>query len=317
MRYYSIGQILLVVILTACTTDLSKQTQKDSSLPSEFELVKDVIYGHDFGMAMTFDVYIPTNPNGAGVILTNSGGWRSPYDTFKIKDNGKYRFTSDKEMSETDTWHVLSPKALVSNGYTVFEVRHGSEPKFQMSEIALHVRRAVRYIEHHAGEYHVDKNRIGLWGGSASGHLSLLIGLTPEIALPDATEEWERTRSSIAAIAVFAAPADLTRFVSDNPKELENRPVLRMKNEQFQEYSPVTYASKDDPPTLIMHGNADNGVPLIQGELMYSQLQQAGVESHFSIFENTTHSPTIEQAKRGVAEALAWFDKYLEKKSKN
>ncbi|OZV70107.1 alpha/beta hydrolase [Winogradskyella aurantia] len=317
MRHYSILQILILIIITSCNTETSKQTPKGISLPSDFGLIKDVIYGHDYGMAMTFDVYVPQNPNGAGVILTNSGGWTSPYDTFKIEENGKYRYTTDKEMSQMNTWHVLSPKALVSNGYTVFEVRHGSQPKFLMSEIALHIRRAVKFIIHHAVDYNLDTNRIGLWGGSASGHLSLLIGLTPEIALIDAKEEWEQTRSSISAIAVFAAPADLGKFVSDNPKELENRPVLRMKDEQFQEYAPVTYASKDDPPTLIMHGNADKVVPLIQGQLMYSALQQAGVESHFIVFENTTHSPTVEQARRGVDEALAWFDKHLGNKSKD
>lgn len=311
MKQYSIVIILLVLITATCKTVRANQTHKQFSLPSDFELIKDVIYGHDFGLAMTFDVYVPQNPNGAGVILTNSGGWKSPYDTFKIEDNGKYRFTTDKEMFEMNTWHVLSPKVLVSNGYTVFEVRHGSEPKFQMPEIASHVRRAVRFIEHHAADYNVDKNRIGLWGGSASGHLSLLIGLTPEMTVIDSNEEWQLTRSSISAIAVFAAPTDLGKFVSDNPEELEKRPVLRMKDEQFQEYSPITYPSKGDPPTLIMHGNADKVVPLVQGELMYSALQQAGVESHFLIFENTTHTPTVEQATRGVDEALAWFDKYL------
>jgi dipeptidyl aminopeptidase/acylaminoacyl peptidase len=50
---------------------------------------------------------------------------------------------------------------------------------------------------------------------------------------------------------------------------------------------------------------------------MYSALQQVGVESNFLVFENTSHSPTIEQARRGVDEALKWFDKYLVNKSKN
>lgn len=39
-----------------------------------------VVSGHDFGMAMTFDVYVPPKPNGAG--------WRSPYDIYKTLDAG-------------------------------------------------------------------------------------------------------------------------------------------------------------------------------------------------------------------------------------
>ncbi|MFT6679683.1 MAG: acetyl esterase/lipase, partial [Granulosicoccus sp.] len=266
-----------------------------------------------FGMAMTFDIYIPSKPNGAGVILTNSGGWESPYDTFKIQDNGTYRFATDEEMTESKTYHILNPKKLVLNGYTVFEVRHGSRPKFEMSEIVSHVRRAVRFIKHNSSGYGVDKTRIGLWGGSASGHLSLLIGLSPEVPLSDAKLDWKKKRADVAAIAVFAAPSDLDKMVLNNPKTWGKSDFLKLSTEQYREFSPVNYASKNDPPTLIMHGNTDALVPFVQGELMYSKLQEEGVLSNFIKFEKTNHSPTLEQASKGVDEALAWFDRYLSK----
>jgi predicted esterase len=311
MKYPLIISILILITTVSCDVNKSEQSQVKKSPIPDFELIKDVVYGHEFGMAMTFDVYVPLKPNGAGIILTNSAGWRSPFDKFTVLENGQYRFATDQEMTESETWHILNPKQLVLNGYTVFEVRHGSQPKFVMSEIVSHVRRAVRFIRHNSKDYGVDKNRIGLWGGSASGHLSLLIGLSPEVPLLDVKEEWEKEYAQIAAIAVFASPADLGKMILDNPKELENRPVLRMENQQYKDFSPVTYASKDDPPTLIMHGNTDKEVPLVQGELMYSKLQKEGVKSKFIEFEKTNHSPTLKQASKGVEEALAWFNKYL------
>jgi dipeptidyl aminopeptidase/acylaminoacyl peptidase len=60
-----------------------------------------------------------------------------------------------------------------------------------------------------------------------------------------------------------------------------------------------------------MHGNADDTVPIVQGELMFEALQSAGVESAFIAFDETSHSPTLEQAEQGVATALEWFEKYL------
>jgi hypothetical protein len=36
----------------------------------------DVVYGHKDGLALTFDVYHPARPNGAGVISIVSGGWQ-------------------------------------------------------------------------------------------------------------------------------------------------------------------------------------------------------------------------------------------------
>lgn len=263
-------------------------------------------------MAMTFDVYLPDKPNGAGIILINSGGWKSPVDTFRVQEQGKYRFTTDEEMFKMKTWHILSPKKLISNGYTVFEVRHGSVPKYKMNEIVSHVRRAVRFIRNHAQEYGVNKTKIGLWGGSASGHLALLIGLTPELALRNAKQEWEMEPCPVAAIVAFASPTDLKKFVMDGPEKMERVPALRMESEEYIEYSPITFASKDDPPTLIMHGNKDEEVPLAQGTLMYAALKKAGVVSKFIEFPLTTHTPTLEQATKGVDDALAWFNKYLQ-----
>ena len=311
MKHKLIISILILFTAVGCDSNKSKQATVDKYSIPDFKLIKDVVYGHEFGMAMTFDVYIPSKPNGAGVILTNSGGWESPYDTFKIQDNGTYRFATDEEMTKSETYHILSPKKLVLNGYTVFEVRHGSRRKFEMSEIVSHVRRAVRFIKHNSLDYGVDKTRLGLWGGSASGHLSLLIGLSPEVPLFDAKLDWEKNHADVAAIAVFAAPSDLGKMVLNNPKTWGKRAFLKLSTEQYREFSPVNYASKNDPPTLIMHGDIDKTVPFIQGELMYSKLQEEEVKSNFIEFENTSHSPTIGQASKGVDEALAWFDKHL------
>lgn len=303
--------MLRLLLLLASGVFFSTAFSEQGPDEVEANVIADVVYGHDYGMAMTFDVYLPSTPNGAGVILINSGGWKSPIDTFKVRSDDTYRYATNDEMSESHSWHVLSPRLLVTNGFTVFEVRHGSAPKFEMKEIVSHVRRAVRFISHHAIDYGVDATRVGMWGGSASGHLSLLVGSSSEIDLETTSHDWEETPAKVSAIVVFATPTDLARFVTDNPEELENLPVLRLSKEQFLEFSPVTYVTPNDPPTLIMHGNADEAVPIVQGELMFEALQSAGVESSFIEFDKTSHSPTLEQAERGVAAALEWFEKYL------
>ena len=112
----------ILILFTAVSCDGNKSEQaivEKSSIP-DFELIEDVVYGHEFGMAMTFDVYVPSKPNGAGVILINSAGWRSPIDKFTVLEDGQYRFATDEEMTESETWHILNPKQLVLNGYTVF-----------------------------------------------------------------------------------------------------------------------------------------------------------------------------------------------------
>jgi hypothetical protein len=63
-------------------------------------------------------------------------------------------------MFKADSWHVLSPRKLVLNDFIVFEVQHGSEPKFEMPELVPHLRRAVRFITHKAGDYGVESQYI-------------------------------------------------------------------------------------------------------------------------------------------------------------
>jgi len=305
--------VLLVVLLAAsaligCAADEATERANSQSADSGPSITTDVIYGHDFGMALTFNVYGPRESNGAGVILTNSGGWNSPSDEFIVKDGDAWRFGTEEEMAALGVWQILNPEALVEAGFTVFDVRHGSQPKFLMPEIVSHVRQAVRFIKSNAAEYGVDSERLGLWGGSASGHLSLLVGASPEVT-PDGFEEtWPADATSVAAIVAFAAPTDLVRFKTESSFD---RPVLRLPEEELRRFSPVTYATPDDPPTLVMHGNTDDVVPIVQGRLMYDALVAAGAEVEFSEFDSTSHGPTPEQARRGVEEARAWFEKYL------
>jgi hypothetical protein len=82
-------RILLLLTLAVCFSSAFSDQASD-----EVAVIDDVVYGHDFGMAMTFDVYIPSNPNGAGVILINSGGWESPFDTFKVWTGDTYRYAT-------------------------------------------------------------------------------------------------------------------------------------------------------------------------------------------------------------------------------
>jgi hypothetical protein len=63
---------------------LSGYPRKALGLPTAAELktatyVRDVIYGHRDGMALTYDVFQPMKPNGALVVNVVSAGWRSSW----------------------------------------------------------------------------------------------------------------------------------------------------------------------------------------------------------------------------------------------
>ncbi len=71
------------------------------------------------------------------------------------------------------------------------------------------------------------------------------------------------------------------------------------------------YATVDDPPTLIIHGDQDELVPHASGQAMYRALQAVGVESEFITLEGAPHGFTGAYADSALAASLAWFEAHL------
>src|SRR6185436_9667771 len=115
--------------------------------------MRGLVYRHRHGRELTLDVVSPSKPNGIGVLLMVSGGWKSSPGSFR-------------------PWMGA---ALLRRGYTVFAVYHVSQPEATVMEITEDVSRAVRYVRHNASQYGVNPLRLGVTGGSAGGHLSLML----------------------------------------------------------------------------------------------------------------------------------------------
>ena len=71
--------LFFAIYLIGCTAPAPQETVQDPNVtPEGIRITPDVVCGHIFGMALTFDMYQPQNSNGAGVLFINSGGWQSP-----------------------------------------------------------------------------------------------------------------------------------------------------------------------------------------------------------------------------------------------
>src|SRR5581483_2005706 len=101
---------------------------------------------------------------------------------------------------------------FLKRGYTVFAVVHGSQPKFSIPEILEDMHRAVRFIRSHAKDHGIDPDRIGITGGSAGGHLSLMQGTAGDTGDPKAKDPIDRTSSRVQAVACFFPPTDFLNY---------------------------------------------------------------------------------------------------------
>jgi len=271
---------------------------------------EDVIYGRKHGMAMTLDVFAPKEKaNGAGVIFCVSGGW-----------------FSTKEMTPVG---FIAP--LVKRGYTVFAVCHGSQPKFTIPEILDDMHKAVRFVRTNAKKYAVDPDRLGISGGSAGGHLSLMQGTAPKPA-----DALNKVSSEVQAVACFFPPTDFLNYGKDGQIALGNgtlagfRPpfefwerdpktsaIAIVTDEEKRKaigkaISPVYHVSKNSAPALIVHGDADLLVPIQQAERIVEAYKKVGVPAELIVKKGAAHGWA--KYDDDLAALADWFDKYLVKK---
>ncbi len=264
---------------------------------AEVEIVPDVVYGHKDGLAMTFDVLKPkTGANGAAVLFMVSGGWISAW-------------TPPQQMAARFT-------PLLDKGFTVIAVRHGSSPKYLIPEIVADVRRAVRFVRHNAAKWGLDPERLGVHGGSAGGHLSLMLGTASDSGDPGASEEFLRASSRVASVVAYFPPVDLRPLARGlNPAKdgsvLDRFPALNFEKEKGADYSPLVHVTPDDPPTLLIHGDKDPLVPVSASQIMYDALQKSKVASKLVIIEGAAHGFRGGDATRAMSEMTAWFERTL------
>lgn len=269
-----------------------------------YAVTEDVVYGRRAGLALTLDVIAPKKSNGAGVIVFVSAGYRS-----------------DRELMPLA--HRASA-AFLDRGYTVFAVLHGSQPKFTLPEIVEDAHRAVRFVRHNAKRFGIAPDRIGATGGSAGGHLALMVGCAGRAGDPHAKDPVERERSGVGAVACFFPPTDLlaledratgTFAAPFDVRELDARTGMyervscERRRELGRELSPLTHASAASAPVFVVHGEKDTVVPVEQSRTLVAKLKGCGVACELSVKPKAGHFWL--GIEKDVPVLADWFDKHL------
>lgn len=260
--------------------------------------VRDVIYGHRDGMALTYDVFKPVKgANGALVVNMVSAGWRS---SWAPPEERQARY-----------------QALIDKGFTVVALYHSSAPRFQVPDAVTDVRLGMRHIRRHAADYGADPRRIGVWGASAGGHLALVAGLMADDGDPAAANPLERSGNRVAAVVAYFPPTDLAVLLQGRPKA----GPIAFEDRLFASVSPIHSVDARDPPTLLLHGDADRGVPPAQSEMMKAALDKAGVENRLKMYPGADHdfyvkgdpAKTDAYATDAMTAMVAWFESHLKR----
>lgn len=232
---------------------------------------------------MMIDIYMPPKKGGPKplVMYIHGGGWVGGTP----RNSGA---------------HGAFPAALArlaSEGFVVasLEYRLADEARFPAQ--VQDARAALRFLKDNAGRYGLDPARVGVWGGSAGGHLSSLVALS----CGDASLEAPGTRAApgsecVQAAVIWYGVFDFAELAASRPGGSDTAGVRLIgcngpcTARQLAPASPVTYIDRKDPPHLLIHGTEDKVVPVSQSYSAEARLKAVGVPVEALYIAGVDHS---------------------------
>jgi len=230
--------------------------------------IRNIAYTVNPAAHQNFDLYLPLKGKQPFplIVWIHGGAWMMG---IKEWDNVKY---------------------LVRHGYAIASIDYRTSLEAPFPAQIQDCNAALNFILAHAAEYGVDGRHFVVGGGSAGGHLALLLGLArsqPGFGADPAIKP--------AAILDFFGPADLTHMMDELQAIHSEKGIqtfqdavpkllgvpLPQAGDQEKIASPMNYITTTCPPVLILHGGADDLVPVTQSRRLHAAFDSAGVQNQY------------------------------------
>jgi acetyl esterase/lipase len=272
----------------------------------EVVLEKNILYGKAGDVELKLDLARPAKGRGPfpAIVFIHGGGWyqgnRQGYldDCREAARRGYVALTISYRLMQFD-----NSKKETTTATSIFPAQ-------------IHdAKTAVRWLRANAMKYNVAENRVGVTGGSAGGHLALLVGLTGADAKLEGHNGHPHESSRVQAVVNVYGPTEMASLHAASSVAWIFRLFLDGTPEQapqrYKTASPTTYASADDPPVLTIHGDLDRLVPLQQAHLLDKKLKMAGAPHTLLVLPGQGHGFRGEAQRRAADAKWRFFEKHL------
>ncbi len=205
---------------------------------------------------------------------------------------------------------------LAQRGYVAATVSYRFAPRHQFPAPVEDVKAAVRFLRANAAKYDLDPLAIGTTGGSAGGHLALMLGLTGPMRIFEGSGPNLDQSSEVQAVVNYYGPTDFTQSYGKSVDAAEVLPLflggdLLHSRKAHVMASPINYVTPQAAPTLTIHGTVDAYVNYEQATWLTAKLMSAEVPTELETLSGAGHGFKGADAERAEARLFAWFDKYL------
>jgi acetyl esterase/lipase len=253
----------------------------------DIEITRNIEYGKGGKVPLFLDLYRSKKNDQPvpGVIFIHGGAWAK----------------GSKEV-----YHYYCVK-YAERGYAVATIKYRLSDVAPFPAAVQDAKCAVRWMRANAGRYKIDPDHIAVAGGSAGGHLAMMVGYTSDVAELEGDGGHAGVSSRVQAVVNLYGPTDLTTDFArqaGSVKKFLGGQSYEQAPKQYALASPITHLTKDDPPTLILHGTIDQIVPISQADLLEKKLEELQVPY---VYDRLKGWPHTMDAAEPVNLRCRWF----------
>lgn len=221
----------------------------------------------------TIEIYLPTRQiaNGKAIVIFPGGGYGI--------------LAYDWEGTDFAKWLNAQGIAGIVVKYRLPKSESLTDPK----EVPLlDAQRAIRLVRHHATQWKIDPNQIGVMGFSAGGHLASTLST-------QYTHEVARSKDALDSLSarpdfsVLVYPVISFRNASAHAGSRNALIGADASQELIDRFSGELNVTANTPPTFLVHAQDDKGVPIENSLLYYKALHTHQVKAALHIYPSGGH----------------------------
>jgi acetyl esterase/lipase len=290
------GYYFEIPTLVALYSGLESLINKTPEIPDNVEAIKNIEYKSINGRSLQLDIYKPKGLTKPAPLLVfiHGGGWRGG-------DRADY---------------LVYLTHFAKLGYITATVSYRFLKEAPYPACVDDILDARDFLYQNGEKYNYDPDRICLIGGSAGSHLAMLAayGWKKQGAVAD-TLPASVSKHKIKAVVEIYGPTDFTTEYARNHPTITGfmAHTYQEAPQLYVEASPITYITRETPPTLILHGTRDMLVPISQAELLKHKMDSLRVINVYCPVPGWPHTMDIAERVNKYTKATMgkFFEEYV------